>query len=167
MVLVWSFHPGPQKESGQQLEGPAGRAAGAGWPKRSLAAAWAKPAACSPLTVRVLLSHPGPCWAPRCLQTSPPAPSPSANSDQPPPNTTQGIPLCYRPCFPSGASSKELACQCRRCNRHRFDPWVGKIPWRRKWQRAPVFLPGESHGQRSLVGYSPQGRPESDTTDAT
>ncbi|RJF55595.1 hypothetical protein D4Z76_09300 [Campylobacter coli] len=38
-----------------------------------------------------------------------------------------------------------------------FDPWVGKIPWRRKWQLAPVYLPGESHGQRSVVGYSPQG----------
>ena len=36
-----------------------------------------------------------------------------------------------------------------------FDPWVGKIPWRRKWQPTPVFLPGESHGWRSLVGYSP------------
>ena len=38
---------------------------------------------------------------------------------------------------------------------HGFDPWVGKIPWRRKWQATPVFLPGESHGQRSLVGYIP------------
>ena len=37
----------------------------------------------------------------------------------------------------------------------RFSPWVGKIPWRRKWQRTPAFLPGESHGQRSLAGYSP------------
>ena len=36
-----------------------------------------------------------------------------------------------------------------------FDPWVGKIPWRRKWQPTPVFLPGKSHGQRSLAGYSP------------
>ena len=36
-----------------------------------------------------------------------------------------------------------------------FDPWVRKIPWRRAWQCVPVFLPGESHGQRSLVGYSP------------
>ena len=44
-----------------------------------------------------------------------------------------------------------------------FDPWVGKIPWRRKWQPTPVFLRGESHGQRSLVGYSPWGRKESDT----
>ena len=46
-----------------------------------------------------------------------------------------------------------------------FDPWVWKIPWRRKWQPTPVFLPGESHGQRSLVGYSPRGRKESDMTE--
>ena len=46
-----------------------------------------------------------------------------------------------------------------------FDPWVQKIPQRRKWQPTPVFLPGESHGQRSLVGYSPQGRKESDMTE--
>ena len=43
--------------------------------------------------------------------------------------------------------------------------WVRKIPWRRKWQPTPVFLPGESHGWRSLVGYSPWGRKESDTTE--
>ena len=42
--------------------------------------------------------------------------------------------------------------QCRRCG---FDPWIREIPWRRAWQPTPVFLPGESHGQRSLVGYSP------------
>ena len=42
--------------------------------------------------------------------------------------------------------------------RHRFDPWVGKIPWRGKWQSCLVFLPGEVHGQRSLVVYSPRGR---------
>ena len=47
--------------------------------------------------------------------------------------------------------------------RHRFDPWVGKIPWRGKWQPSLEFLPGEVHGQRSLVGYSPRGRKESDT----
>ena len=46
-----------------------------------------------------------------------------------------------------------------------FDPWVGKILWRRKWQPTPVFLPGKSHGQRSLVGYSPWGRKELDTTE--
>ena len=38
-----------------------------------------------------------------------------------------------------------------------FDPWVGKIPWSKKWQPTPIFLPGKSHGQRSLVGYSPGG----------
>ena len=43
------------------------------------------------------------------------------------------------------------------CSRQGFDPWVGKIHWRRKWQPTPVFLPGKSHGQRSLVGYSPWG----------
>ena len=52
-----------------------------------------------------------------------------------------------------------------RQKRHRFDPWVGKIFWRRAWQPTPVFLPGESHGQRSLVDYSPQGRREQDTTE--
>ena len=52
--------------------------------------------------------------------------------------------------FPSGTIGKEPSCQCRRQKRHRFDPWVGKIPWRRAWQPTPVFLPGESHGQRSL-----------------
>ena len=46
---------------------------------------------------------------------------------------------------------------CQQCRRPGFDPWVGKIPWRRAWQLTPVFLPGESHGQRSLVGYSPWG----------
>ena len=47
-------------------------------------------------------------------------------------------------------SGKESACQCRR---RRFDPWVRKIPWRRAWQPTPVFVPGESHGQRNLVCY--------------
>ena len=46
-----------------------------------------------------------------------------------------------------------------------FHPWVGKIPWRRKWQPTSVFLPGKSHGRRNLVGYSPWGRKESDTTE--
>ena len=45
------------------------------------------------------------------------------------------------------------------------DPWVGKIPWRRKWQLTPVFLPGKSHRQRSLVGYTPRGSKESDRTE--
>ena len=48
--------------------------------------------------------------------------------------------------------------------RRELDPWVGKTPWRRAWQPAPVSLPGGPHGQRSLVGYSPRGGKESDTT---
>ena len=56
--------------------------------------------------------------------------------------------------FPGGASGKEPDCQCRRHKRSGFDPSVGKIPWRRAWQPTPVFLPGESRGQRSRVGYS-------------
>ena len=59
---------------------------------------------------------------------------------------------------------KESACQCRRCW---FDPWVGKIPHMRAWRPTPVLLPGESHGQRSLVGCSPWGCKESDMTEAT
>ena len=54
---------------------------------------------------------------------------------------------------------------CQQCRRQRFDTWVGKIPWRRAWQPTPVFLPGESHGLRSLVGYSPWGHKESDTNE--
>ena len=57
--------------------------------------------------------------------------------------------------FPGGATGKEPACQCRRHKRLEFVSWVRKIPWRRKWQPTLVFLPGESHGQRSLAGYSP------------
>ena len=52
-------------------------------------------------------------------------------------------------------SGKESTCQCRKRKRLGFDPWVRKIPWRRKWQPISVFLPGKSHGQRNLVGYSP------------
>ena len=47
---------------------------------------------------------------------------------------------------------------CRKCKRYGFNPWVGKISWRRAQQPTPVFLPGESHRQRSLAGYSPWGR---------
>ena len=54
---------------------------------------------------------------------------------------------------PGGTSGKEHGCQCRRPKRHRFDPWVEKIPSGRAWQPAPVFFPGEFHGQRSLAGY--------------
>ena len=56
--------------------------------------------------------------------------------------------------LPRWLSGKESTCQCRRL---RFNPWVRKISWRRKWQPTPVLLPGKSHGQRSLMGYSPWG----------
>ena len=69
--------------------------------------------------------------------------------------------------IPGGARGKEPICQCRRHKRHRFNPWVRKIPWRRKWQPTPVYLLGESHGQKSLVGYSPWSRKEPDMTEAT
>ena len=55
--------------------------------------------------------------------------------------------------LPWWLGSKELSCQCRRIG---FHPWVGKFPWRRKWQLTPVCLPGKSQEQRSLAGYSPQ-----------
>ena len=51
------------------------------------------------------------------------------------------------------------------CKRSEFDPWVENTPWRRKCQSSPVFLPGKSHGQRSLAGYSPWGHKELDTTE--
>ena len=57
--------------------------------------------------------------------------------------------------------------KCRRCRRHGFNPWVGKIPWRRKWHPAPIFLPGKFHGQRSLVDYSPWAHQEWNTTEYT
>ena len=61
-----------------------------------------------------------------------------------------------------GSDGKSAFLQCRRPG---FDPWVGKITWRRKWQPTPVFLPGKFLGQRNMVGYSPWGCKESDTTE--
>ena len=58
-------------------------------------------------------------------------------------------------------------CKCGRCRRHGINTWVGKIPWRRKWQPTPVFVSGKSHGERSLAGYSPWGHKESDTIEHT
>ena len=62
-------------------------------------------------------------------------------------------------------NGKEPACKCWRHERRGFDPWVGKILWRRKWQVTKVFLPGESYGQRSPTGYGPWDHKESDTTE--
>ena len=64
-------------------------------------------------------------------------------------------------------AQQESTCQCRRHRRHSFRPWVRKIPWRRKWQPAPVFLLEKSHGQQTLVGYSPMGSKELDMTKVT
>ena len=64
----------------------------------------------------------------------------SANNDYMTFNHVCQVPRIWG--FPGGAMVKESACQCRSCKRHRFDPWVRKIPWRRKWQPTPVFLPG-------------------------
>ena len=69
--------------------------------------------------------------------------------------------------FSGGARGKESACQYRRRKRYRFDLWVRKISWRRKWQPTSVFLLGESHGQRSLVGYGSWGHKELGMTEVT
>jgi len=67
--------------------------------------------------------------------------------------------------FLGGAIGKKSTCQYRRRRRHGFDPWVREIPWSGKWRTTPVFLPGQFHGQRGLVGYSPWGHKESDMTE--
>ena len=67
--------------------------------------------------------------------------------------------------FPGGSVVKNLPANAGVAWRCRFNPWVRKIPWRRKWQLTPVFLPRKFHGQRRLTGYSPWGCKESDTTE--
>ena len=67
--------------------------------------------------------------------------------------------------FPGGSGVKNTRCQRRRLRGHQFNTRVGKIPWRRKWQPTPVFLPEKSHGQRSLAGYSPWSCKKSDVTE--
>ena len=64
--------------------------------------------------------------------------------------------------FSGGSDGKSVCLQCRRLG---FTPWVGKIPWQRKGQPTPILLSGKFHGWRNLVGYSPWGRKESDTTE--
>ena len=58
---------------------------------------------------------------------------------------------------PRWHSGKESICQCRRCKRCKFNPWLRRIPWSRKWQFTPVFLPGKFHGQRGLGGQQSTG----------
>ena len=65
--------------------------------------------------------------------------------------------------LPNSSVGKESACHGGGTG-DGFDSWVGKIPWKRKWQPTPVFFPGKPHGQRSLVGYSSKVSKESDTT---
>ena len=77
---------------------------------------------------------------------SPTHPKPSLHVGWPPP----------LPGLPRWSQDKESAGPCRRRGSCRMDPWVGKIPRKRKWQSSPVFWPGEFHGPRSLAGYSPQ-----------
>ena len=67
--------------------------------------------------------------------------------------------------LPGGTSGKESTSLCRIHQRCRFNPWVRKTPRTRKWYPTPVFLLGESHGWRSLVGYSPWGHKESESTE--
>ena len=77
----------------------------------------------------------------------------SLSSEPLPSNHSNGLPWWLR--------SEESTCQYRR---RRFNPWVGKIPWRREWQPTPVFLPGKSHGPGKLASWSPWGCKESDMT---
>ena len=84
-----------------------------------------------------------------------------------PSDYSPALPLMPPGGLPGGASGKEPTSQCRRLKRCGFDPWVGKIPWRKTWQSTLVFLTGESNGQRSLVGYSLEGHKESDMTEET
>ena len=69
--------------------------------------------------------------------------------------------------LPTWCSGKESSCQGRKHERHRFNPWVGNMPWSGEWQPTLVSLPGKFQGQRSLVGYSAWGRKESEMTDNT
>ena len=64
--------------------------------------------------------------------------------------------------FSHGSDGKEI---CLQCGRPGFNPWNGKLPWRKEWKPTPIFLPGEFHGQRSLAGYSPRGSKELDMTE--
>ena len=94
------------------------------------------------------------CDGSRVLTTGPPE-----NSPTPFLRASQVVLVVKKPA--------RLSRNVRRLKRHRLDPWVGNMPWRRACQPTPVFLPGEYHGQMGLEGYSPYGRTELDTTEAT
>ena len=110
--------------------------------------------------------HPDPSWCHQHLGLSGPVGASGGLGEGP--QTSQGLKgrgPDWELGLPRWLIGKESTRQRRSCRRPRFDPWVRKIPWRRKWQSTPVFWPGESHGQRSLVGYSPRGGKEWDTTE--
>ena len=89
-------------------------------------------------------------------------PSPSPGTC-PNPGTEPRSPVLQADSLPSEPLGKPRIClQSRKHRRCRFNPWVGTIPWRKTWQPTPVFLPGESHVQRSLASYSPWGCKDSD-----
>ena len=75
------------------------------------------------------------------------------------------LPSIWEKGFQGSTSGQEPACQCRRHKRSMFDPWAGKILWKRAWQPTLVFLPGESHRQRNLAGFCPWGHKGSATTE--
>ena len=96
------------------------------------------------------------------------SPLPQHSSEQSPRTLPQSLHILAVHCLlsvlftpltsgPSSKSGKEPACQCRRCKRHRFSPWVGKIPWSRAWQPTPVFLPGESPWTEEPGGLQSKG----------
>ena len=93
--------------------------------------------------------HPAVLWP--CLSATIPGPFCACKPFQ---EGSPSISIIYVFWASQWLSGKESACQCRK---HRFDPWVRKIPWRREWQSIPVFLSGKSHGQKSLAGHSPWG----------
>ena len=79
--------------------------------------------------------------------------------DLPNPGIEPGLPHCRQTLYHLSYQGSHLP--NRRYESHRFNPWVWKVPWRKAWQPTPVFLPGESHGHRSLSGYSPWGHTKS------
>ena len=106
---------------------------------------------CSPLSSNLIWLHVSKSWTRPCQEN----PVPSGF----------WVSIRARGGFPGGAVGKEPTCQCRRHKRCGFDTWVRKSSWRRKCQPTLVYLPGKSHGQRSVAGCSPWGHRESDTTE--
>ena len=120
---------------------------------------WKRPASC------ILRRQPTPVgtlqYAPRCLLC---ATHLQFSNSRMPGYHLELLLKCRSRDSPGGPVVRSPPANARRPQRRRFDPWVGKVPWRRAWQLTPVFLPRESHGQRTLAGYSQQGLKELDST---